>query len=223
MPPSVQAVILLGAVEEDYWEKSKSLWRIWGPTTALTWGQEVSGEAFVSQAQSYGAYGPEKAVLEVGPGYGRLLRECVNRELAFRRYVGVDISPQNVESLSKEFDRPDVEFVLDDIETVSLDERFDSVLSSLTFKHLYPSFERALQNICRHLNPLATVIFDLMPEGQGSAFHEIDSEPVAYSRHYRRSDVEEILERVQLELVGFDEVHHSPEQVRLLVVARKPA
>jgi SAM-dependent methyltransferase len=181
---------------------------------------EVSGEAFVSLANSYGAFSPEKTILEVGPGYGRLLRACIRQGLPFRRYVAADISPLNVEYLEKEFGRPDVQAVLADIETVSLDERFDSVLSSLTFKHLYPSFEVTLRNIVRQLNPQALVVFDLI-EGQGTDWPQ--QERIAYNRAYSRLEVEEILEQVSLDLVGFDEVHHSDEQVRLLVVARKPA
>lgn len=208
--------------EQDSRETSKIIWRQWGPTTALTWGQEVSGEGFVTKAREYGAYGPEKSILEIGPGYGRLLRECIRQELSFRRYVGVDISSQNVEFLGQEFDRPGIEFILEDVENVAFDERFDTVLSSLTLKHFFPSFGPALQNVSRFLNPSAQVIFDLLPEGKGDTFHEVDSKPIAYSRTYLRSEVEEILRSVPLDLVTFDEVRHSAEQVRMLVVARKP-
>jgi SAM-dependent methyltransferase len=212
-----------GTTQEDDWERSRILWRQAAPAPEwCTWGMEVSGEAFVTLANTYGAFAPEKAILEVGPGYARLLRECIRQALPFKRYVAVDISPLNVEYLTKEFDRPDVQGILADIETVSLDERFDTVLSSLTFKHLYPSFEAALRNVAEHLNPEALVIFDLI-EGQGSEFPQAEQiGRIAYNRAYSRAEVEEILDRVTLELVGFDEVRHTEEQVRLLVVARKP-
>lgn len=198
---------------------SQIRWRQARPHKALTWGMKLSGEAFVSRAESYGAFAPDKVILEIGPGYGRLLRECLERELPFRRYVAVDLSAANVKYLTEQFDRSDVDVINGDIETVSLDQSFDVVLSSLTLKHLYPSFEAALRNVRRFLNPGATVIFDLI-EGESAEFSE---DGVTYVRCYSRAELEGILSGIPLDLVAFDEVEHAPGQVRLLVVARKGA
>jgi len=110
-----------------------------------------------------------------------------------------------------------VDVIVGDIVTVDLHERFDVVLSSLTLKHVYPSFETALRNVDRHLNPGATVIFDLI-EGDYAGFSPDDG--ITYTRAYSRVEVERILSTISLELVAFDEVEHHPECVRLLVVAR---
>jgi CBS domain-containing protein/2-polyprenyl-3-methyl-5-hydroxy-6-metoxy-1,4-benzoquinol methylase len=199
-------------------ERSKIRWQESRPGKALTWGIELSGKAFVAKAESYGAFGPGKAILEIGPGYGRLFSEVINMERPFRAYVGVDISATNAAHLTRLFDRPDFKVVHADVETVTLDERFDAVLSSLTLKHMYPSFEAALRNVVRHLNPGATVIFDLI-EGEAAPY----SPDVDFLRAYPREEVEAILARVQLERVAFDEVEHAPGYARLLVVARRPA
>ena len=123
--------------------------------------------------------------------------------------------------LTERFECSDFEVVHDDIETVTLDERFDVVFSSLTLKHLYPTFEKALRNVERHLNRGATVIFDV-PEGKFASFSAVDG--VSYVRRYTRTELEEeVLPGIPLELVAFDEVVHAPGQERLLVVARKPA
>jgi CBS domain-containing protein/SAM-dependent methyltransferase len=196
---------------------SQIRWRQARPNKGLTWGVEISGDAFVAKAEFYGAFGPHKTILEIGPGYGRLLRAVIERELPFREFVAVDISPANVRHLTEEFNRSDVNVINADIETVSLEQRFDAVLSSLTLKHLYPSFEAALRNVERHLNPGATVIFDLI-EGELAGFAP---DGVTYLRCYSRTDVEALLSQVGLALVAFDHVEHSPGQVRLLVVARK--
>jgi SAM-dependent methyltransferase/CBS domain-containing protein len=198
---------------------SQVRWRKARPNEGLTWGIEISGDAFVAKAESYGVFGPDKTILEIGPGYGRLLRAVIERGQPFREYVAVDISPANVSYLTEEFDRSDVHVINADIETVSLEQRFDAVLSSLTLKHLYPSFEAALRNVERHLNPGATVIFDLI-EGQLAGFAP---DGVTYLRCYSRADVEALLSQVGLALLAFDHVEHSPGQVRLLVVARKGA
>jgi CBS domain-containing protein len=201
-------------------ERSRAVWRGARPRKGLTWGKELSGEAFIDKAEAHGAFAADKAVLEIGPGYGRLLHECLRRGVPFRSYMGVDISPANAAHLTKEFDRPDFDVIVGDVETAELQGPFDVVLSSLTLKHLYPSFEAALRNVERHLNPGATVIFDLI-ESEPRQFFPADG-PV-YVRWYSRAEVEEILSRVGLELVTFDDVEHDPEYVRLLVVARKPA
>jgi CBS domain-containing protein len=198
-------------------ERSKIRWRESRPGKALTWGIELSGEAFVAKAESYGAFGPGNAILEIGPGYGRLLRSILDRELQFERYVAVDLSATNVRHLKRLFDREEIEVIQADIEQVSLDETFDVVLSSLTLKHMYPSFEAALRNVARHLNPGAKAIFDLK-EGESTRY----TPDIDYMRVYSRPEVEEILSAVPLELVAFDEVEHAPGWTRLLVVARKP-
>ena len=54
----------------------------------LTWGVDVSGEAFVSKAAQYGALEPRSRVLGVGPGYGRLLLACLQRGASFGAYIG---------------------------------------------------------------------------------------------------------------------------------------
>jgi SAM-dependent methyltransferase len=196
----------------------------------LTWGREITGEAFIAKAESYGAFGSDKAILEIGPGYGRLLRACLGRELPFEKYVAVDISPMNVKYVTREFERGDVDVILGDMESLALAERFDVALSSLTLKHMYPSFEAVLRNVERHLKPGAIVIFDLI-EGEFQGFeHSNNPNPGnplvrgnTYIREYSRAEVEGILASVPLELVAFDEVEHDQEQVRLLVVARKPS
>jgi CBS domain-containing protein/SAM-dependent methyltransferase len=197
-------------------QRSRVPWRKAEPDEGLTWGMDISGEAFIRKAEAYGAFGPQQRILEIGPGYGRLLRECRRRKLPFRSYMGIDISPTNVEYLTRQFQGDDVAFALGDIETVSLGERFDVVLSSLTLKHLYPSFERALRNVKRHLNPGALLIFDVI-EGTQEGF---EPNEVTYVHRYTRPEIQAILADLPLDLIAFDEVEHDPAHVRLLVVAR---
>jgi SAM-dependent methyltransferase len=214
----------------DPHQRARERWRASRPNRGLTWGREITGDAFVAKAESYGAFGSDKAILEIGPGYGRLLRACLGREVPFEKYVAVDISPMNVKYLTSEFERGDVEVILGDMETMALEQRFDVTLSSLTLKHMYPSFEAVLRNVERHLNPGAIVLFDLI-EGEFQGFppgnNPNPGNPLVrgntYIHEYSRAEVEGILSAVSLELVAFDEVEHDPEQVRLLVVARKPS
>ena len=196
-------------------ELAKSRWRATAPGPELTWGKELTGDAFVDRAVAHRAFGPDRTVLEVGPGYGRLLRSCLERSVPFHRWVGLDLSAENVQHLSREFPDPRIEFVEGDAESARVDTPIDTVISSLTFKHIYPSFEVALKNLARQLSERGLVLFDLI-EGSRRYFHW---DEITYVREYSRDDVEDLLARTPLELVGFDTVAHDREHVRLLVVA----
>lgn len=207
------------ASEAELWERSRQRWRSAEPVTHLTWGIEVSGSEFVARAKSYGAFDPKKSLLEVGPGYGRLLKSILDRGLAFKSYLGVDLSERNVDYLKTNFSSSAIDFIQGDIEQIELKHSFDVLFSSLTFKHLFPSFEKALANAARHLNCGALLFFDLL-EGTGEAF-ELDA--ITYTRHYTKEEVSGILDRAGLNLIAWDKVRHTPEHARLLVVAKKLA
>jgi 2-polyprenyl-3-methyl-5-hydroxy-6-metoxy-1,4-benzoquinol methylase len=217
-----------GFSEEELLARVHDRWRRSRPTRQLSWGPTVTGDNFVSKAASYGVYGKGKAVLEVGPGWGRLLEACLRQGLSFEKYVGVEISDKNVRHLKEKFPQASVRILHGAIETLSLDERFDSMISSLTFKHLYPSFLGALVAVERHLNPGAVLVFDLIEQkvaGPRQYFvgGREGEETGHYVRRYTRSQIGELLSRSSLELVTYDKVMHHPSASRLVVVARKPA
>lgn len=205
-------------LKEQLWERSRVRWKSAPPNGGLTWGRIVTGEGFISKISSYNAFMERSVILEVGPGYGRLLKSLLQQGIPFKKYVGVDISAKNITYLKETFKADNIYFVQGDIESIILEERFDVVLSSLTFKHLFPSFEKALNNVVNYINPGGMFFFDLI-EGKRTYFEE---NGVTYIRHYTRSEIQQILRNVSLELVTFDEVKHDKEHSRLLVVARKP-
>jgi SAM-dependent methyltransferase len=202
---------------DEVWERSRARWRAAKPDAALTWSKTISGHPFVSKVAEYGALGPTRTVVEVGPGYGRLLQALIERGESFREYRGIDLSAENVAYLKQQFAQGNVAFSDGDIETVDLGPSVETVISSLTFKHLFPSFERALQNIAQQLLPGGMVIFDLI---EGSRRH-FEDDGVTYIRSYSRDEVRSILTSAGLELTAFDEVYHLPGRARLLVVARR--
>jgi SAM-dependent methyltransferase len=218
---------LLGNTEVKYPDRTwtdegkaqtRTRWQRATPSPGLTWGKELTGEAFVSKVESYASFDDGTTVLEVGPGYGRILRSFLTRGIPFKEYYALDISDQNIEYLRQRFPQPAVHFMRADIEGASLAFQFDVGLSSLTFKHLYPSFEASLRNCSRYMSPGARFIFDLI---EGTQAHLVNYGR-AYTRKYRREEVLEILGRAGLELVAFDEVVHDRQHPRLLVVATKP-
>ncbi|TMD23603.1 MAG: class I SAM-dependent methyltransferase [Chloroflexi bacterium] len=196
-------------------QRSRTRWRSAIPSSDLTWGRRVSGDAFIRKVEFYGGFGSAKSILEIGPGYGRLLQSCLDLKVPFKDYYALDISAANVDWLREKFGAPNRMFIQGDAETTPLPAGFDSMMSSLTFKHLYPSFEPALNNLVRFARPNARFFFDLL-EGQ-SRFFERDR--ITYIRRYSREQVTDMLARSRLELVAFDTVEHDPEHRRLLVVA----
>ena len=203
---------------EEAWDRSRERWRSTRPTPNLTWDVSLDGDAFIERAAAHGAFGPDRAIVEIGPGYGRLLRSALSSGADFSAWTGVDLSAENVSYLTRELGDGRVTFVQEDVESFRARERVDTVISSLTFKHLFPSFERALANLRENLAPAGLVIFDLI-EGERRYFEE---DGVTYIRWYSRPEIEEIAARAGLEVVAFDEVRHLPTLSRLLVVARRP-
>lgn len=199
-------------------ERAKIRWRATAPDPGLTWGDEVSGDPAVEVAERYEVFGPDRTVLEIGPGYGRVLGAALRRGVGFRRYIGLDLSEENVRHLREAFDDPRIEIVHGDVEFASLDEPIDAVLSFLTFKHIYPSFAAALVNLERQLRPGGRVVFDLI-EGSREYFHR---DQLTFMRQYTRAEVAEIVRGASLELVAVDQVEHAPGRGRMLVVADKP-
>jgi SAM-dependent methyltransferase len=202
----------------DLRERSKLRWRTAPPGPGLTWGTELSGDPVVEAAEARGVFGRGRTVLEVGPGYGRVLRSCLARGVDFERYIGLDVSEQNVRHLRRAFADPRIEILHGDAESAALAAPVDAVLSFLTFKHLYPSFQGALENLGPQVRAGGIVMFDLI-EGARTYFHR---DRATFIREYTRPEVGEILGRTSLDLVEFDEIEHAPGRTRMLVVARKP-
>jgi SAM-dependent methyltransferase len=199
-------------------ERSRRRWTSAAPDVGLTFGRPMSGEAFVAKAQENGAFGSGKVVLEIGPGYGRLLEAAIERGVPFDRWIGVDISANNVEHLRRRFGEDGrVAFVHSDAETVALDGPVDTIVSSLTLKHLFPSFEAALTHVSGAAESGATIVVDLI-EGERRYFQD---DATTYIRWYTRDEVAEIFARCGCEVTRFDYVQHDADHRRLMVIGRR--
>lgn len=197
--------------------RDRQSWASQSPTEGLTWGVQIKGDAFVEKAHQHGLRG---TVLEIGPGYGRLPEAALRLSVPFERWIGLDISPQNVEHLERRFgDDGRFRFVLGDAEKVEIADKVDTIVSSLTLKHVFPTFQEVLRNVARTLEPGGTVIVDFI-EGE----HLRHFEPLRgnFIRSYSRKEIAEIFGRCGLSVEAFDYVDHSPdpEHRRLLAVGR---
>ncbi len=201
--------------------RSTSRWRETTPNIGLTWGMELSAVPFITAVEKHGGFraggadGPR--VLEIGPGYGRLVGGAIDAGVPFVRWTGLDLSEKNVAHLTSKFSADRTRFLQGDAMDADLDEPWDLLVSSLTIKHIYPSFEPALENLLRFAAPEALIIVDLI-EGSGSMFED---NQVTYIRRYSKPELTEMMERLGLKDVAFDSVVHAKGYERLLLIARR--
>ena len=142
--------------------RAASHWAHAAPDELLTWGRPISGDAFIGAVRSCFSFTPRTVIAEVGPGYGRLFRSILDASLPFGGYVGVDVSPDVCETLARRFPDPRAQFLNANAATVRLPAPFDLLLSSLTLKHFYPTFESALANLVPQGATGARFVFDLI-------------------------------------------------------------
>ena len=62
-------------------EKSLKRWNECPPNKELTWGFHLTGDAFVDLANKYNCFSDEKSILELGPGYGRILNFLIHKKI----------------------------------------------------------------------------------------------------------------------------------------------
>ncbi|MGD0477189.1 MAG: class I SAM-dependent methyltransferase [Nitrososphaerales archaeon] len=229
--------------ESETRESKKAVWIEAGPDAGLTWGKIISGDAFIQKAQTYGVFHERARILEIGSGYGRLLSSMLSANVPFQRYTGLDISERNIKYLEQKFaSEPRANFVNGDAESITLSEKYTAIISSLTLKHFYPTFERGLANTSKFLTDEGILLFDLwyiwwlnqIPPLVQSAVKRptalwsmarsggvVDSSGKGSLKSYRRKEVVEILRRIGFKNITFDEVIHEKQKRRLLVVARR--
>lgn len=199
-------------------EQARMRWRTARPAPDLTWDREPGGGAFIAKVAAAGGFGAERAILEIGPGYGRLLAAALAERVPFRAWTGLDLSRRNVARLTERFAGPRVTFLHGDVEALALPGPVETVISSLTFKHLYPTFAVAAKRIAGALVPGGLLVFDLI-EGTRQYFEAENG--TTYIRWYERSEVTALLRDAGFSTVDFDEVEHDSEHRRLLVIARR--
>lgn len=113
---------------------------------SLTWGNILTGDTFIDQIERLSSSTPCRRILEIGPGYGRLLATLLQRGHQFREFVGLDLSASRVEQLTARFGNSSTRFSVGNIDSYMPDGLFDLVISSATFEHIFPSVRRSLQN-----------------------------------------------------------------------------
>lgn len=209
--------------EKELIQLSRERWEEDLAPSSMTWGREWDGRGFVRALLQFVEFSSETTLLEIGPGYGRVLKSMLEMEVPFKKYVGVDISQPWVDRLNEEFaDSPHIEFVCADADTFSMEENFDVCFSSTTFQFLYPSVETAFKNLAEHLLPEGQFIFDFLWGHDRAHFQDTH---MTFVRSYSQSSLRRTLAGLGYGDVRFTEVVHGKssegKEIRMGVCAAR--
>jgi hypothetical protein len=165
---------------------SQRRWRGDEPAASLTWGRLMTGDSLWNLYQTKRRFSVNDKILEIGPGYGRLLKTAIEREIPFASYTAVDLSVERVAKLCHEFQFPNVRVFRGDIDTWESDQSYDVVLCSGTFEHLHPDCRNALKNIRRQMAPRGQLFIDFIFAEYATRGFEPDG---TYVRIYTRDEL----------------------------------
>lgn len=204
---------------EYLYRRSRERWAGDEEDLRLTWGIELPGAPFVDKLSEHGLLEDAKPldVLEIGPGYGRLLMALRDAGAPVASFTGLELSGARVERLAERFGDERTAFVAGDVDELDEADRYDLCVSSLTFKHLFPDFEQAATRIHRALRPGGVLVIDLV-EGRMQQFQHDWAE--TFIRAYTRDEAQALLLRAGYRSVTFDTVVHAPGYDRLLTIAQ---
>src|SRR5262249_40325473 len=188
-----------------------------------------SGENFAEFVIQHVILTDNSIIVEIGPGYGRLLKALLSHRVRFRRYIGLEISPARVNRLSKQFQDPRIEFHQADILAgVELNASADLTISSAVFEHLYPDFSRAIETISGFTRPGGAAIIDFVRDendvDKSSSWFEKET---TYIRTYSRNELRDLFEKSgfsinELQRVSFGPDIDNREITRTVILATKP-
>ena len=214
---------LVDMAGHDLLEISQLRWKGDEPPEGLTWGRPMTGDSFVDIVEGYWPSHNNSRIVEVGPGYGRLLSTLLDRELPFRTYLGIELSAARVGRLRQLFSDERVRFDTGDINTHRFPEEADIVISSATFIHLYPDCSRALDNIRRQISANSLLAIDFIDPTHypGRGFDDCTG---TYIISYSRDDLRRLFENCGYRVIAMPDyvigIGTIGEVFGIIVVAR---
>ena len=132
--------------------------------------------------------------MKIGPGYGRLLKTALERKTPFASYTGVELSAARVTALNEELGTDKIHFLVGDIDVWQGAHKFDVVICSSTFEHLYPDCRRAIKNICAQLLEGGIVFIDFIRADRSYTGFEFYG---TYIREYSQVELRSLFENGQ--------------------------
>jgi SAM-dependent methyltransferase len=152
------------------------------------------GHAFVDFLLAYATPDRSATIVEIGPGYGRILSALLERGALFQRYIGLELSAARVAKLSAAFTDPRIEFRQADVfEAIELGVLADLTFGSAVFEHFYPDFAPVLRTVAGFTKTGGRLVFDLIrtDEALGGGFSHFEADH-HYARQYGIAELIEL-------------------------------
>jgi len=166
----------------------KTGWRRSLPNVALTWNVEMVGAEFLGHVKA--ACGSRFArIVEIGPGYGRVLKTLLASDVQFDEYCGLDISPETTRYLASTFKDARLRFTNADFLKQAIPAPVQLIYSSAVFLHLYPDITPALRWCHGTLADGGYVCFDVPRGGR----RYIDAGWGLYVREYVEPELRDLV------------------------------
>jgi hypothetical protein len=183
---------------------SQERWREDEQAEGLTWGRLMTGDSLWDIYQRAHEFRKSDRIVEFGPGYGRLIKTALQRNVMFDSFIGVDLSPARVLQLTREFaDDSRLAFAEGDVNTWRANGLIDAVLCSSTFEHLYPDCRQALLNLRAQLAEGAWLFIDFIESDRAGSAFDIDGR--TYIRSYTREELSSLFSACGYIVKGIEE------------------
>jgi hypothetical protein len=156
---------------------------------SLTWGRLMDGDSLWEVYREARRFVGAENILEVGPGYGRLLAAALKLKVPFGSYTGVELSPGRAKRLTGKFKQRNVRFQAGDVNDWRGAGLFDVVIVSVTLDFLYPDCRKALANLRSQMAPGAHLLADFIPSEQSTSVFEPNG---TFIRCYPEAELREI-------------------------------
>jgi ectoine hydroxylase-related dioxygenase (phytanoyl-CoA dioxygenase family)/SAM-dependent methyltransferase len=213
---------------QNEFERSQERWRADEPDAGLTWGVRMDGDAFVRFLLQHVTLKDTSTIVEIGPGYGRILEALLKSGAPFRRYIGLEISAARVARLSSQFKDRRIEFRQADVlGRVELNAIADLTFSSAVFEHLYPDFSAAIDTISHFTRQGGSIIIDFVRDEASIERSEFFFETNGtYIRFYSSQDLKNVFAKSgftidEIGKISFGHDIHNREITRTIAVATK--
>jgi phospholipid N-methyltransferase len=169
---------------------SQRRWRGDETPAGLTWGVLMTGSSLWDCYCRSHRFTSSDRILEIGPGYGRVLETAINRQIPFAEFVAIDLSEARICRLRERYPSERVRFEVGDAMVWRDGGLFNVAISSATFEHLYPDFRKTLNNLREQLRHGGQVMIDFIKSGTASAAFEPDTG--AYVRAYTLDELRQV-------------------------------
>jgi len=122
------------------------------------------GEAFIEAL----LLSPDKSVLEIGVGTGRLAMRVCDK---CRHFTSIDISPKTVQRAKANLQRfTNTDFIYGDFLTYPFGDRFDIIYTSLTFMHIQDK-RAAIRRVASLLKPSGRFVLSIDNNQQAEIYY----------------------------------------------------